>query len=84
MVVVAEEHVIERTEVRRAERRPCEFSQRRGSGWVFAAGRIERRVREQADRAEFQQRGGAADVGEREKRGFHSRGFIRASPGFPV
>jgi hypothetical protein len=64
VVIVAEEDIIERTDSFRCEGRARQLPQRYGSRGVFTSGRIERRVCQEADAAEFEQSRRSADVSE--------------------
>ena len=83
MVIVAEEHVIEGSNFRCAERRAREFSKYRPSRWIFPAGRIEGRISKQPSVAEFEHGGWAAEIGEAEDLRWHPNfGFNRMATGF--
>ena len=63
--------------------RAAQLAKRHRTGYIFAAGRIESRIGQQSHRAEFQQRGRAANVREDEiRRLHHVNGFVRSPAGF--
>src|SRR5207237_5396087 len=64
MMVVAQQHGVHATEGGRWQPRSVSLPQHVGAGAKLRAGRIERRIAEQAQSAELQQDRGAADVGQ--------------------
>src|SRR5579884_1998709 len=73
MMIMAEQHVVERLHLIGGESRARELMECGSAGFVGASSRIECRIRQKSEPAKFEQRGRPANISDLQKSRFHTR-----------